>query len=226
VQRSLSWGAVYPALFFICGGSAFGVTCTPGMTIVGPGTLSTGATLSQSGPFCTEGPFTFSNFSVYGASVAAPIVNWTFNTGPATNAPGLVLDFAYFNLGVVGDTIQVTFSVAPGVSSVKLLAGPATNITESICSAPTGVGGTCPGTVLTQIGTLSASNGGSSSSAVTLAGTDYVFISTTNGASFAQTWMAAPPPPNTPAPSSLILGVLGLASVGVFFAFNRCRSRA
>jgi hypothetical protein len=106
-----------------------------------------------------------------------------------------------------------------------LAAGPGTTVTELICSVPTGAGGSCSGTTLTQNNSFTASNGGTNSSAVTPAAVDYVFKGITGGSGITQTWADAPPPSN-PAPPSLVLLVLGLASLGTFLAFSRRRVRA
>jgi hypothetical protein len=170
--------------------------CEPGAAIVS-GTLAQGATLtSRFENFCTEGIYTFSNFTVYGVSIPSPVTNpyeWILSLGPATNAAGLDLDFAsYTSLDMTGDVFQVSFTIMPGDISV----------TEFICSTPTGASGSCSGSGFTPEGDFAALNGASLSN-VTLAGTVLVFGDPPNAASVI-----------SPEPMTLPLAGLGLATIG------------
>jgi hypothetical protein len=206
----------YGASFFVVvllvvfSGTALAASaCLPGELIVGPATLSGGTTLTSTFS-CTEGAFTFSNFEVVGDVVPVPISSFALSTGPSTSASGLVLGLGYTDLDSNGDDFVLTFQISPGVGHIDLSAGPAVSVTELLCSVPTSLGGSCTGTVLNQT-ILSASNGGSSSSNVTLAGTDYVFKDIAGGSNVIQAFASSP----EPATFSLMgLGLVALGFVG------------
>jgi hypothetical protein len=191
-------------LLVVFSGAAFGAACVPGTMIVGPATLTGGAVLSSTFS-CTEGPYTFSNFVVTGDTVPTPVTSFSVSTGPSTSASGLVLGFGYTDLDTNGDDFTLTFTITPGVGYAVLSAGPAVSVTELLCSVPTGASGSCSGTVLNSTA-LASSNGGSSSSVVTLAGTDYVFKDITGGSNVVEDF--------APEPVTFSLMGLGLLAIG------------
>jgi hypothetical protein len=216
MRKYVGTSAFIMALLVFSGFSFATPVCAPTQTIVS-GTFTGGAVLSQSGNFCTEGIYTFSNFTVsVGADPSGPIPNWTLATGPATSSTGLVLDFAYTNLGTTGDDFQLTFDVMPGIGSETLTAGPSVTVTELICSVATGAGGSCPGTVLTQNPSFGASNGGSSFSNVTLAGTDFVFKDIANGSDVSETIN----------PEPVTFSLMGLGLFAIWFAGRKRPNKA
>ncbi len=196
-------------LFVAFSGTVFASACLPGETIVGPATLS-GGTILTSTFSCTEGAYTFSNFEVVGDVVPVDVSSFTLATGPSTSASGFVLGLGYTDLDSSGDDFVLTFQISPGVGYIDLSAGPAVSVTELLCSVPTSLGGSCSGTVLNQT-VLSTSNGGSSSSIVTEAGTDYVFKDIAGGSNVIQAFASVP----EPATFSLMgLGLLAVGFVG------------
>jgi hypothetical protein len=191
-------------LLVVFSGTAFAAACVPGDMIVGPATLTAGAVLTSTFS-CTEGAYTFSNFVVTGDTVPDPITNFSVSTGPSTSASALTLGFAYTDLDTNGDDFLLTYEITPGVSYATLSAGPAVSVTELLCSVPTTAGGSCPGTVLNKT-VLSAANGGSSASSVTVAGSDYIFKDITGGSNVIQSFV--------PEPVTFSLMGLGLLAIG------------
>jgi hypothetical protein len=191
-------------LLVVFSGSAFAAACVPGSMIVGPATLSGGATLTSTFS-CTEGAYTFSNFEVIGDTVPTPVTDFSVSTGPATSATAYLLGFAYTDLAGTGDDFLLEFQISPGVLSASLSAGPAVSVTEILCAVPTGAGGACStGALNTTV--LSASNGSTSASNVTLAGTDYVFKDVTGGSNVVEDFV--------PEPVTFSLMGLGLLAIG------------
>jgi hypothetical protein len=186
-------------------GSAFAAACVPGDVIVGPATLSSGAVLTSTFS-CTEGAYTFSNFVVTGDTVPTPITDFSVSTGPSTSASGLVLGIGYTDLDTNGDDFTLTFEITPGVAFSTLGAGPAVSVTEDICASMQTPAGVCSSGNL-NLSTLSAANGGTSGSAVTIAGTDYVFKDIAGGSNVEESF--------TPEPVTSSLMGLGLMAIGL-----------
>lgn len=173
------------------------------------GTLTQNGSLTSSFS-CSIGSYTFSNFDVFGNVINEPggISNFTLTE----SSSGLGIGFGFPNLSAFNDDFELSFQISPGVAGETLSAGPGTVVSEVICSGVvSGPGGVpeCSGTVLSQNPNWTASNGGSSSSLVTLAGTDFVFKDVRGGSSLSQTII---PEPMTY--SLMGAGLLGLGFLG------------
>jgi hypothetical protein len=191
-------------LLVVFSGSAFAAACVPGDMIVGPATLAGGTVLTSTFS-CTEGAYTFSNFVVTGDTVPTPITDFSVSTGPSTSATALILGFGYTDLDSDGDDFTLTFEVTPGVSYATLGAGPAVSVTEDVCSVAQSPAGVCSTGNLNST-TLAASNGSTSSSVVTLAGTDFVFKDISGGSNVEESFV--------PEPVTFSLMGLGLLAIG------------
>jgi hypothetical protein len=185
--------------------TGFSAACVAGNAVTLAATLMSGTPLPSAGLTCTEGIYTFSNFVVTGDAVPAPVSNFQVVLGPSTNASTLALGFAYTDLDSNGDDFTLTFQISPGVSFATVGAGPVVSVTELLCSVPTTGAGSCPGTRL-NTSPLSASNGSTSGSSVTLAATDYVFKDIAGGSNVIESF--------TPEPVTFSLMGLGLLAIG------------
>jgi hypothetical protein len=185
--------------------TGFALPCVAGDAVTTAATLMSGVALPSAGLTCTEGIYTFSNFVVTGDTVPTPVTNFSVSLGPSTSASGLILGLAYTDLDTNGDDFTVTYQISPGVNFATVGAGPAVSVTELLCSVPTTGAGSCPGTVL-NTSTLGASNGSSSASSVTVAGTDYVFKDIAGGSNVIESF--------TPEPVTFSLMGLGLLAIG------------
>lgn len=192
-------------LLVVFSGTAFAAACVPGDMIVGPATLSGGTVLSSTFS-CTEGAYTFSNFVVTGDTVPVSISNFSVSTGPSTNASALVLGFGYTDLDSNGDDFTLSFQISPGVDFASLGVGPAVSVTENLCSTMQSPAGTCTGTRLNTTVLSAGPTDPVSSSAVTLAGTDFVFKDITGGSNVEESF--------TPEPVTFSLMGLGLLAIG------------
>jgi hypothetical protein len=161
--------------------------------------------LISSGFSCSIGPYTFSNFSVFGNVIteAGGIPNFSLTESATTDS----ISFGFSpNLG--NDDIGLMFSISPGVTEELLTAGPGTRVSELMCSVATTTAGGCSGTVLSLNNNWQAQNGGSSLSLITAAGTDWVFKDISGGSSVTQTII--------PEPMTLSLVGMGLLGAGLF----------
>jgi hypothetical protein len=120
----------------------------------------------------------------------------------------LVIGFAYTDLDTNGDDFLLTYQITPGVGFATLSVGGSTTVTEILCSTPT-TPSTCTGTKLNQSNLSVNTQTGSTtfaSSAVSLAGTDYVLKDITGGSNVVQSFVPEPV-------TSSLLG-LGLLAIG------------
>jgi hypothetical protein len=143
------------ALGLMASVASFGATlCASGNTNGGTYTTNNGGatTLDQNdrlvldgaGGVCNLGGITFSNFSVYGNSVSAPI-NGTFSVSVNNDSTGL--NFGFPNLG--SNDVLFYFQSTPAPPGVKFLAGTTGAATEVVCSTAFSAGtSTCTGTNL------------------------------------------------------------------------------
>ncbi|HEY6346178.1 MAG TPA: PEP-CTERM sorting domain-containing protein [Bryobacteraceae bacterium] len=169
-------------------GIGFAAACVPGSLIVGPATLS-GGTILTSTFSCTEGAYTFSNFEVLGNTVPTPVPDFSVSTGPSTSASAYLLGLGYTDITGTGADFFLEYTITPGVVSASLSAGPGVFVAELLCGTPTS--GTCSTGILNTT-VLATSNGGSVSSNVILAGTDYVFKDIAGGSNVVQDFVPEP----------------------------------
>jgi hypothetical protein len=184
---------------------------TPVVCAMGASTTFDSATtlaLTPSGS-CTLGATTFSNFTVYAAS-GFPA------TGPSSFSMTIDVDTAvnqllilYTGLASTQD-IHLTFMGSTGITYETLTAGVAVTVSEGICGTAFSISsGTsaCGGTLL-NLSPLTASNGGSSSSVVTFAPTDFFYKDIAGGSEVIEGVV--------PEPMTLSLMGAGLLGLGIF----------
>jgi len=160
---------------------------------------------------CTLGNTTFSNFEFYGASITGTITfSATINLDVTTNT--LEID----TTGLTGtQDVHLTFQGTTGISTITLTAGVGDVVSEGICNTGWNISaGTsnCGSNLLNTI-VLQASNGGSVTSPVTAATTDFFYKDISGGSEVDQTI--------TPEPVTLGLVGGGLLLIGLGRRFRR-----
>jgi hypothetical protein len=180
----------------------------------GVGTTLSGGTNLFNGSFsCSIGPYTFSNFDIYGASIPSPISNFSL-TVTADAAGDLIIQST--NLGA--DDVNLSFQISPGILGETLTSGAGASVSEFICSSP----GTifthdnlgCTSVISTNPSWTSV-NGSPSFSSVAAAGTDYVFKDWSGGSDVIETLV----------PEPMTFSLLGLGLLGIGLAGRRLRKK-
>lgn len=185
--------------------AAFGTTtCATGSS----NAFGNGVSISLVGTCAINGE-TFSNFQVYGATGFTGTSN-SFSASVVLDptAPNS-LEILYTGLSS-GQDVHLTYQGTPAINNITLTAGVGVTVSEGICgSAYSLTAGTsaCGGTPLNTT-VLSAFNGGSVSSLVNSASTDYFYKDISGGSEVIQTV--------APEPMSLTLMGAGLLGLGIF----------
>ncbi len=173
-----------------------------------------GATFVLSGS-CTVGGVTFSNFEIYGATGFTGESN-SFGMTVYVDTTTGGLDFEDNGLTSLQD-IHLTFQGSPGITEETLIAGVGSTISEGICGSSFNIvnGTSACGSDLLNTSILTATNGGSSSSQVTYAPTDYFYKDIGGGSEFSE--IAAPEP--------MTLSLMGFGLLGLGIAGRRLRRK-
>jgi hypothetical protein len=155
---------------------------------------------------CAVGGVTFSNFSVFLAVGPFPAGGFSVNvfTDPAGG-----IDIDYTGISAPAD-FHLAFEATPGITSMILETGVGSTVSEGVCNTAFNVnnGSSACGPNLLNQTPITASNGGTITSLITFAGTDFFFKDISGGSEVTELI--------APEPMTLSMMGVGLLGLGIF----------